>query len=94
MSTNVRKSAVVKEEAGIYHAAAAGVLMQDVREHVVAKVAEVCKGMLVMAIAWFACQLWVHHSAVLAGWEQKRDYYHRARDPAGEVRSTVVSDWA
>ena len=85
---------MVKEEAGKYHAAAAEALMQDVREQVVAKVVEVRKGMLVMAIACFACQLGVQNSAVLAGWEQKRDYYYRARDLAGEVRSTVVPDWA
>lgn len=71
---DVHKSAVVKEEAGRYHAAAAEVLTLDAREQVVAKVAEACKGMLGMAVACVACQLWVLHSTLLAGWKQKRDH--------------------
>ena len=73
---DVRKSAVVKEEAGKYHAAAAEVLTLDAREQVVAKVEEVCKGMLGMAIACVACQLGVPHSGLLVEWEQKRDHFY------------------
>ena len=72
----MRKSAAAKEEAGVYRAAAAEVLTLDAREQVVAKVEEVCKGMLGMAIACIACQLWVPHSALLAEWEQKRDHFY------------------
>ena len=59
-----------------------------------AKVAEVCKGMLEIAIAWVACQLGVPHYALLDDWEQMQDQYYCLGDPAGVLRPTGVPEWA